>query len=109
ADAQTMFFSTVNSYMMENSYQQTSLTGDVMGWYTIPVSVATCDTSQIATAAQNAAVAAGANLSNYTRYVYGFPQNNACGFAGASYIGGNPSQSWLNGDPMASTVAHELG
>ncbi len=97
ADAQNMFFSTVNSFISENSYGQTSLTGTVVGWYTIPVSVTTCDIAQVATDAQNAATAAGVNLSNYTRYVYAFPSNSACGFAGASDVGGNPSESWING------------
>ena len=110
ADAQNMYFATANNYFMENSYGQTSITGAVVGWYTIPDSVTTCNMSQIATDAQNAAVAAGVNLSNYTRYVYAFPQNNACGWAGSSYVGGNPSQSWINGNSLeVSTVDHELG
>jgi M6 family metalloprotease-like protein len=109
-DTQNMFFGTANNFFVENSYGQTSLAGDVVGWYTIPVSITTCDTSQIATAAQNAATAAGVNLSNYNRYVYAFPQNNVCGFAGASYVGGKPSQSWINGNSLqVATVTHELG
>ncbi|HYY69974.1 MAG TPA: hypothetical protein VE734_09585, partial [Terriglobales bacterium] len=58
ADVQNTFFgtgSTLNSFIQENSYGQTSLTGTVVGWYTIPVSVTTCNTSQIATYAQSAA------------------------------------------------------
>lgn len=116
ADAQNVFFGTVNSFMQESSYGQTSLTGDVVGWYTIPVSVTTCDTSQIASYAQSAATAAGVNLSNYTRYVYAFPLNSACGFGGSSTVGGNPSQSWINGTtgPGGNTldvhvISHELG
>jgi len=107
--AQNVFFGTANSFILENSYQQTSLTGDVVGWYTIPDGVTTCNTSQIATDAQSAATAAGVNLSNYSRYVYAFPINTACGFSGASYVGGNPSQSWLNGTLDSHVVNHELG
>ena len=109
ADAHNMFFGTANNFFMENSYGQTSLTGDVVGWYTIPDSITTCNISQIATDAQNAATAAGINLSIYTRYVYAFPQNNACGWAGSSYVGGNPSQSWINGNLDVHTRDHELG
>jgi hypothetical protein len=110
ADAQTTFFVYANNFIQENSYGQTSLTGAVVGWYTIPVSVTTCDTSQIAGYAQSAATAAGVNLSNYTRYVYAFPINTACGFGGASEIGGNPSQSWINTAPLdLHTIDHELG
>jgi hypothetical protein len=108
-DAQNLFFGTVNNFILENSYNQTSITGDVVGWYTIPVSITTCDTVQIATAAKNAATAAGANLSAYTRYAYVFPYNSVCGWAGASYVGGNPSQSWINGALSSHTVSHELG
>jgi hypothetical protein len=109
-DAQTMFSGQVNDFFIENSYGQTSIAPTVVGWYTIPDSVATCNLTQIATDAQNAAAAAGANLASYTRYVYMFPQNNACGFAGSSYVGGNPSQSWINGNSLTiDVIDHELG
>ena len=108
-DVQNAFFSGANSFIAENSYQQTSLTGDVVGWYTIPDSVTTCNISQIAADAQNAAAGAGVNLSNYTRYVFFFPEDNACGFSGASQVGGNPSQSWINGTLAAYVINHELG
>ena len=110
SDAQNMVFGTSNSFFMENSYQQTSLNGSVVGWYTLPLSVSSCDLSQIATYAQNAATAAGVNLSSYTRYMYFFPQDNACLFAGASNVGGNPSQSWINGNSLnIHVIDHELG
>jgi M6 family metalloprotease-like protein len=115
ADAQNAFFGAVNSFFQENSYGQTSITGDVVGWYTIPVSVTTCDTSQIATAAKNAATAAGVNLSAYTRYLFAFPADSACGFGGSSYVGGNPSESWINGTTGPGgtldihVIDHELG
>src|SRR5712691_2920502 len=109
SDVQNAFFTTANNFMTENSYGQTSLTGDVVGWYTIPDSVTTCNISQIATDAQNAAVAAGVNLSNYTRHVFFYPEDNACGFSGASQVGGNPSQSWINGTLAPYVINHELG
>src|SRR6266849_8642892 len=109
SDVQNAFFTTANNFMTENSYGQTSLTGDVVGWYTIPDSVTTCNISQIATDAQNAAVAAGVNLSNYTRYVFLYPEDNACGFSGASQVGGNPSQSWIHGTLAPYVIHHELG
>jgi len=109
-DAQNMFFTEATSFFMENSYGQTSITGTVVGWYTIPDSVTTCDMSQIASDAQNAASAAGVNLSAYARYVYAFTDNSACGWAGSSTVGGNPSQSWINeSSPDVQTIHHELG
>lgn len=105
----------MSGFVQEASYGQTWLTGDVYGWYTLPVSSATCDTNQIATDANNAASAAGANLAAYARFVYVFPYNSVCGWAGAATIGGNPSQSWVNGGGTTTNTlnlgifAHEMG
>src|SRR5437763_6272925 len=44
-DVQSAFFTIANSFITENSYGQASLTGAVVGWYTIPDSVTTCNTS----------------------------------------------------------------
>jgi hypothetical protein len=110
ADAENMYFGKVNSFMSENSYGQTSVSGSVVGWYTIPDSITSCNMTQIATDAQTAAKAAGVNLANYTRYVYAFPYSSACGWAGSSNVGGNPSQSWINNSGLDfHTIAHELG
>ncbi|HEX6804408.1 MAG TPA: NEW3 domain-containing protein [Terriglobales bacterium] len=111
ADAQSMYLGTVNKFIQENSYGQTSFSGDVVGWFTIPVSVTTCNPSQIATYAQQAATAAGVNLSNYARYVYAFPTDSACGgWAGSSTVGGHPSETWINwSNPGIQLIDHELG
>jgi len=110
ADAQNTYAGAVNNFLTENSYGQTSISPTVVGWYTIPDSVTTCNISQIATDAEAAAVAGGANLSNYTRYVYMFPLNTNCGWGGSSNVGGNPSRSWINGNSLDfHTLVHELG
>src|SRR5260370_17387715 len=44
---QNMVFTQTSNWDMENSFQQTSLTGDVAGWFTIPVSSPNCDTSSV--------------------------------------------------------------
>ena len=106
-DAQNALSST-SAYYAEASYQQTSLNGTVAGWYTIPVSYTTCNTSSIATYAKQAAQAAGYNLSNYNRFVYAFP-DAACDWAGWGTIGGNPSQAWINGKLDRGILSHELG
>ncbi len=100
---------TVNNFILENSYQQTWLTGNVYGWYTLPInSTDACDTNNIASAAKAAASAAGVNLAAYSRLVYAFP-TNTCGSGGASSIGSMPSQSFIIGSMDAATVAHEFG
>jgi hypothetical protein len=110
AQAQDTTFNTTSNFFRENSYGQTWLTGDVYGWFTIPVSSTSCDTTSIATYAQQAATKAGANLANYSHYVYAFPQTSACAFSGRSTVGGNPSQSWINSSALGiGVLSHELG
>jgi M6 family metalloprotease-like protein len=111
ASAQSMMFASVNDYWYEVSYQQTTLTGDVAGWFTIPLSTTTCNYTSIASYAKQAASAAGFNLSQYTRFLYAFP-GTTCGWSGLSYVGGNPSESWVAakyGGFALSVIAHELG
>jgi 5-hydroxyisourate hydrolase-like protein (transthyretin family) len=106
--ARNVTFNTTSNYFYENSYGQTWLTGDVYGWYTIPMSSTVCDKNAIGLAARQAAESAGAVITNYDHLVYAFP-SNACTFSGSSTIGGNPSQSWVNHFYTVSTLGHELG
>jgi len=103
-----LVFNTVNNFYVESSYGQTWLAGDVFGWYTLPISSATCDQNAIATYAKQAATAAGISLSAYNRLVYAFP-SLSCGWTGWGTYGGNPSQAWINGSMSLRTVGHELG
>jgi M6 family metalloprotease-like protein len=111
AYAEDLVFNTVSNFFLENSYQQAFLSGDVKGWYTINMNrpVSNCDYHQIAAKADAAALAAGANLSSYSRKVYAFPQADGCGWWGVGTVGGNPSRAWINGDLKLRVVAHELG
>jgi Gametolysin peptidase M11/NPCBM-associated, NEW3 domain of alpha-galactosidase len=107
ANAQSVVFDTVSAYFLENSFQQTWLSGSVYGWYTIPVSSTACDTTAIQSYADQAATAAGANLSSYAHRVYAFPYDSACGWNGYAQVSG--ALAWINGSLDAGTVAHELG
>lgn len=109
ATARGMVFGSVSDYFRENSNGQTWLSGDVHGWYTIPVSSTTCPTAEIAAKAEQAATSAGVNLSAYTRKLYVFPNTSACGFGGMASVGGSPSQTWINGYLEMYTLTHELG
>jgi hypothetical protein len=100
-------FTTTSNFDLENSYQQTWLTGEVFGWYTIPLNSTTADTAQIATLAKQAAAAHGVDLSVYNRFVYAFPQVFA--WWGMGTVGGNPSQAWINGSLQLKVVGHEMG
>jgi hypothetical protein len=101
-------FTSVNNYYLEASYQQTWLTGDVFGWYTLPIA-SSCTESTIGTAAKQAAAAAGINIANYNHVVYAYPTVSGCGWIGSSTLGGTPSQSWVNGVVSVKNVGHELG
>ena len=99
----------MSSFPPRNSFQTTSLSGNVFGWYTIPVSSGNCDVGAIRNAARNAAISAGADLSPYSRFVYMFPNTSACGWAGYGIIGGSPTDAWINGYFDRRIIAHELG
>jgi hypothetical protein len=108
SQARDVVFNTTSGWDMENSYGQTWLTGDVVGWYTIPQSSTVCDYYQLAGYAKQAATAAGIPVSNYRRFVYGFP-SNACTWWGLGTVGGNPSQAWIKGTFSLGVVGHEMG
>jgi hypothetical protein len=108
ATAHAVTFQQTSNYFLENSYGQTWLTGDVYGWYTIPLSSTSCDYNQIASLADSAVTNAGVSLSAYRRRIYAFP-SNACTWWGLGSVGGNPSRSWINGSYALKVVGHELG
>lgn len=114
ATAQNVTFTQTSNFFYENSFNQTSLSGIVRGWYTIPANGGpTCDTNNWAALADQAAAAAGVDLSQYGRRVYGFPQTSACSWWGLGTIGGgtpsSPSRAWVNGTYSLRVVAHEMG
>jgi hypothetical protein len=110
AAVQNVVFNQTSNWDLENSFQQTSLTGNVAGWYTIGVASTNCDTGTIKTDAQAAAQAAGYNLGNYSRFIYLMSKNTGCSaWWGWATIGG--SDVWINGEYTftAHVVAHEMG
>ncbi len=108
ADSNRVVFGEVSDYFKEASFQQTWLTGSTFGPYNLALSSKTCSPDSLAAAAKTAARNAGVDLSRYSKYMYVFP-SSACGWLGLGYIGGNPSESWINGSFTMFTVAHELG
>ncbi len=103
------FFTQISNFFMENSYQQTWLTGDVLGWYTANInSTDSCDQWAIAQAADDAAIANNVDLTQYDRYVYVFPFNT-CSWSGFATVGGIQTQAWVRGDLFTKVPAHEMG
>lgn len=107
-----IIYNTGNGMVNEFSYKQATLTGKVVGWYTVALSTnTTCAniTNLLPTMAKSAATAAGVDLSQYTRFVYMFPNIRDCQWAGLGTVGGLPSSSWINGYDHAGVIVHELG
>jgi len=110
ASVQSTAFTQTSNFYLENSDQQTSLTGDVAGWYTVAVNSTNCDTASTQTDAKAAAQAAGYNLANYKHFVYYMSSNTGCSsWWGLATIGG--SDVWYNGEYGLNmqVFAHELG
>ncbi|HEV8117909.1 MAG TPA: hypothetical protein VGQ32_05250, partial [Thermoanaerobaculia bacterium] len=108
----TMFdSSSVASYWAEASFGNTTMTGDIAGWYTIPINKpTTCDStdwSAIRDGARNAATQGGWTLSNYQFEIYVFPKISACSWAGLGSVAG--PGAWINQAFSVRTTAHELG
>lgn len=108
ADVNTLVFGSVNNHYRESSFGQTWFNGQVFGYYTIGMSKGVCDPYTLASLADAAATAAGANLSGYNRKLYMFPRN-ACGWSGLGNVGGTGTKAWANGSFSTLVVAHELG
>jgi hypothetical protein len=105
-------FSNANSvaaYYREVSWGGLSLSGDVRGWYTIAAGNSTCDPDTWANQADQAAAAAGVNLSAYDYHLYALSSTPACWWGGYAYIPG--TRAWLSGEYGMSlyVAAHELG
>jgi len=107
-EAQDVVFGTVADYFFEASYGQTWLTGNVRGWYTLPIA-STCTSYEISDAADAAVSADGIDMSSYDRIIYIIKGAASCFWSGASNMGVYPSRAWINGNLNTKVIAHELG
>lgn len=106
--------SSVNAFYKENSFNQTSFSGDVVGWYTIPDDGASCEDSYISWAdqADARATAQGINLSTYQRKVYAMLVPRDCPWGGLADLAVSPSRAWILAEAYLldkPIYAHELG
>lgn len=109
SQAQSLVYGSVDAFIRENSGGQAWLTGQVAGWFTLPLDSTQCDGFAIERHAKAAAAAAGHDLAQYDRFIFAFPQNSACGYSGMGQVGALPSSSWIHNSLTLRTVAHELG
>lgn len=107
SDVQDVVFNQTDAFYRENSQNQTWLTGEVFGYFTLPISAASCNILGIADDADQAALAAGINVANYGHVLYVISEPG-CDFDGAAYLGG--TRMWSDTQPIQMrVVAHELG
>lgn len=98
----------VAEYHKENSYSQTTITGDIAGYYTLSAPDGeNCSLDPVAREAKAAAVADGFDVESYDRYI--FVGNMNCSFAGAAVVGGDLAwiRSFTGG--FRSVANHEYG
>ena len=96
-----------SGWFTEASQAGMSVTGDVFGWLTIPVTdLSACAYHSWATAARTAAAEAGVDLSAYTNIQYVLARRTVCGWSGLATVTG--TNSWLNGTIGVGTSSHEL-
>lgn len=107
-DANSLVFGTVDDFYRENSFGQTWFSGQVVGWYTLPVSNQVCDYQGVQDAADQKAIASGIQLEQYDRIIYMMTKMD-CGTIGSATMQGMPSRAWINGKLTAMNIAHELG
>jgi hypothetical protein len=94
----------VNSYYLENSWNQISITGDAFGWYTVSGDSTVCGATR-AEAARALAANDGYLSSNYDETVFLFP-SSACGYGGLT----NGPNIYINSNsPSVHVVGHEIG
>lgn len=110
----TNVFTTMNNMFYESSYNQTTVVGQVIGWYTLPMNgnlPCTTFTDSVAKMSETAAQNAGVDLSIYKRRIYMFPRNNNCSWSGLGTVGtpGAYSKTWMNGYNIYYIIGHELG
>lgn len=101
----------VKNYLLETSANQTDLTAETFGYYTIPFEKNTtyCDFYAWADAADTVAFANGIPIQEYNRRFYVFPRPDNCPFSAYATIGDSPSRAWLPGSQTSATYTHEFG
>jgi hypothetical protein len=100
----------VAAYWQEASFGQEVMVPTVTAWLQdSKATTKTCDYGFISSEAQALAVAAGYQHSQYQfqKYVYLFPSNSSCGWAGLGDVGG--PDAWSNGYNALWVIGHELG
>jgi hypothetical protein len=98
----------VNALYRDNSRGQLSISGSVVGPFTIPYLSTQCATDAWGKAAEAAAANAGVDVASFPHRVYVLP-TDSCPAAGLATVGGNPSYAWILTYTAKGVYAHEFG
>ncbi|MCX8762502.1 Ig-like domain-containing protein [Vibrio parahaemolyticus] len=108
-EVHALVFGEVNDFYQENSYGKTWLSGQVAGWYTLPVSNQVCDYPSVQAEADKMARADGVVLEDYQRIIYIMTQSGCAGGGSATTGKTFPSRAYIDGTLSARVIAHEFG
>jgi Bacterial Ig domain/Gametolysin peptidase M11 len=100
-----------NAFYQEESYGGISLTGklradgDVFGWFNLDAPTGGCPYNTWRDEADEAAAAAGIDLTGYQHLIYKFPFQLGCSWAGIA----GANWAMINGSFGVQPIVHELG
>lgn len=86
-EVQDIIFNKVNSYYLETSYNKTSFSGDVFGWYAIPIDQTCSFPSVRYYAMNNVPTGLAIDFTKYSRVIIIAPFGPSCSYGGTSSIG----------------------
>jgi len=110
---QDLLFNQVNQYYQQVSYGQAWVTGDMVGWFTIPVNSTDCSANRTQ-AAEDGARALGYNPDNYSHKIYIYP-SSSCGSSGGTTwvstdsLGNVKTWMYISGTATPYILTHEFG
>lgn len=113
ASVNDVVFNQSKAYWESVSYQNSSFTGDFVGWYTAAINSNDCQ-GNFRDAVENGARALGYEPSNYAHKIYVFPYR-PCGaqggitFYSVDSFGNVTSSIYMNGVADFYSIAHEVG
>ena len=108
SEATDLVFGEVNNFYQENSYGKTWLSGQVLGWYTLPLSNQVCDSASQRDEADALALQDGVDVNDYQRIIY-IVSGTACLEGGIGTMDTLPTRAYIHNTVDARVIAHELG
>ncbi|CAM4142359.1 Ig-like domain-containing protein [Shewanella aquimarina] len=106
--ANDLVFNQGNAFYLENSNGNVSLSGDTIGYLTLPLDKFVCDTTAIGNEADIIARDQGFEPNDYDHVMYVIEANLGCRWSGQGTVAGYPGRTWIKNFQI-KTVVHELG